>query len=322
MVNYHKKYLKYKKKYLMEKNKMFGGEFKLKKACEIYSKFLKNKTKTDKPTFYIKYGPPASGKGTIMGKVAQIEEKNLNNIVVVEIDTIIQEHEDYKKKKTELLGKLKDKESNKEDINKELSDLYFKYRKNVETPNIKGDDISDAITYGAIEEGLDVALETNGHDIYWTKNVVIPKIKKINNKYKVVIIYPIVPLELLLERARIRENTTGQTPANNIEEMAKNAAKNLLEMKEIVDTIYIYDNSGNKDEEELLIKYNENKAEICNCTNKYNTNFKLEEIKTMMSDLCDTFTNCNMSENIYETPDIKQTSFIDSIKKFIAKLFC
>ena len=42
----------------------------------------------------------------------------------------------------------------------------------------------------------------------------------------------------------------------------------------------------------------------------------------MMSILCDNFTNCNMSENIYETPDIKQTTFIDSIKKFIVKLFC
>ena len=322
MVNYHKKYLKYKKKYLMTKNKMYGGEFKLKKACEIYSKFLKKKTKTDKPTFYIKYGPPSSGKGTIMDKVAQKEQKDVNNIVIVEIDTIIQEHEDYKKKRNELLEKIKDKESNKEDINKELTDLYFKYRKNVESPNIKGDDISDAITYGAIEEGLDVSWETNGHDIDWTKNVMIPKIKKINNKYKIVIVYPLVPLKLLLERARIREETTGQTPANNIEEMAKNAAINLLEMKKIVDTIYIYDNSGNKNEEELLIKYNENKAEICNCTNKYNTNFKLEEIKTMMSILCDNFTNCNMSENIYETPDIKQTTFIDSIKKFIVKLFC
>ena len=74
----------------------------------------------------------------------------------------------------------------------------------------------------------------------------IPKIKKINNKYKIVIVYP---LKLLLERARIREEITGQTPANNIEEMAKNAAINLLEMKKIVDTIYIYDNSGNKNEE-------------------------------------------------------------------------
>ena len=321
MVNYHKKYLKYKKKYLMEKNKMYGGEFKLKKACEIYSKFLKNKTKTDKPTFYIKYGPPASGKGTIMDKVAKEEQKDLNNIVIVEIDTIIQEHKDYIKKKGELLKKLKNNKNNKKDINKELTDLYFKYRKNVESPNIKGDDISDAITYGAIEEGLDVSLETNGHDIDWTKNVMIPKIKKINNKYKIVIVYPLVPLKLLLERARIREETTGQTPANNIEEMAKNAPKNLLKMKKIVDTIYIYDNSGNKDEEKLLIKYKENKAEICKCTDGYKKNFKLEEIKTMMSDLCDTFTDCNMSENMCETPDIKQTSFIDSIKKFIAKLF-
>ena len=41
----------------------------------------------------------------------------------------------------------------------------------------------------------------------------------------------------------------------------------------------------------------------------------------MMSDLCDTFTDCNMSENMYEMPDIKQMSFIDSIKNFIAKLF-
>ena len=321
MVNYQKKYLKYKKKYVMEKNKMLGGEFKLKKACEIYSKFLKNKTKTDAPTFYIKYGPPASGKGTIMDKVAKEEEKDINNIVVVEIDTIIQEHEDYMEKRNELLEKLKNNKSNKEDINKELSDLYFKYRKNVETPNIKGDDISDAITYGAIEEGLDVAWETNGNDIDWTKNVVIPKIKTINKEYKIVIVYPLVPLELLLERVHRREEETGQTPANNIEEMAKNAAKNLLEMKEIVDIIYIYDNSGNKDEEDLLIKYKKNKAEICKCTDKYNTNFKSKEIKTMMSDLCDTFTDCNMSENMCETPDIKQTSFIDLIKNFIAKLF-
>ena len=311
MVNYQKKYLKYKKKYLQETNKMLGGEFKLKKACEIYSKFLKNKTKTDAPTFYIKYGPPASGKGTIMDKISKEEEKNINNIVVVEIDTIIQEHEDYKKKRNELLEKLKNKKSNKEDINKELSDLYFKYRKNVETPNIKGDDISDAITYGAIEEGLDVAWETNGNDIDWTKNVVIPKIKKINNDYKIVIVYPLVPLERLLERAHKREEETGQTPANNIEEMTKNAAKNIIEMKEIVDTIYIYDNSGKKGEEDLLIKYSKNKAEICKCTDKYNTNFKSEEIKTMLSSFCNIFNDCNR----------KNLSVIELIKNAYSKLY-
>jgi predicted ABC-type ATPase len=311
MVNYQKKYLKYKKKYLLETNKMFGGEFKLKKACEIYSKFLKNKTKTVAPTFYIKYGPPASGKGTIMDKVAKIEQKNINNIVVVEIDTIIQEHEDYKKKRNELLEKLKNNEFNKEDINKELSDLYFKYRKNVETPNIKGDDISDSITYGAIEEGLDVAWETNGNDIDWTKNVVIPKIKKINNDYKIVIAYPLVPLEHLLERAHRREEETGQTPANNIEEMTKNAAKNILEMKKIVDTIYIYDNSGKKGEEDLLIKYSKNKAEICKCTDKYNTNFKSEEIKTMLSSFCNIFNDCNR----------KNVSVIELIKNTYSKLY-
>ena len=29
-----------------------------------------------------------------------------------------------------------------------------------------------------------------------------------------------------------------------------------------------------KGEEDLLIKYSKNKAEICKCTDKYNTNFK------------------------------------------------
>ena len=175
-----------------------------------------------------------------MDKVAIEEKKDIDNIVVVEIDTIIQSHEDYIEKRDKLLDKLKNEESNKEDINKELTDLYFKYRKNVESPNMKGDDISDAITYGALEEGLDVAWETTGNDIWWTQNEVIPKIKKINDEYKIVIVYPLVPFEILLERAELREKDTGQTPANNIEEMAKN----LLNLKKQVDTIYIYDNSG------------------------------------------------------------------------------
>ena len=148
-----------------------------------------------------------------------------------------------------------DKEKQKLELNQKLQKLYWTYRKDKNINDfIKGDDLSDAITEEAMKKKFDIAWETTGYDVVWTIENTIPLVNK--HGYRKVIVYPLVPVEDLLKRANAREIDTGQTPANNIEEIAKKAAKNISELKDHVDVIYIYDNSGKmNDDKTLLIKY-------------------------------------------------------------------
>lgn len=302
MNNYYQKYIKYKNKYL----KLKGGEFNKKLQTKIKNEVYENKSPKKNPTFFITYGPPASGKGGIMKKVINEENKNISvikekksdkHIVKVDIDSIISKHPQFEKERNEL---LKDKmelltkktnvseEKKIEEINKKLQDLYMKYRKNAPKNTLKGDDLSDNITEEALKRRLDIAWETTGFSVDWTIENTIPMVKQAN--YKIVVVYPLVPVTIANARAREREKTTGQTPAPNIKEIAKNAAKNIKKLKTHVDAIYIYDNSGKKGEEQLLIKYETKKVESVKClTSNAKSNVKskfIREVQSMIQEFC------------------------------------
>lgn len=325
MISYYKKYIKYKTKYLNYKTKntnyeddnniinekinekITGGEFNKKLQTKIKNEIYANKSSKKNPTFFITYGPPASGKGSIMEKVIVEENKNISvikekksdkQIVKVDIDSIVIQHPKFKKNRDDLLkdkmvlltkktnhSKVKDKI---EEINKKLQDLYMKYRKNAPKNTLKGDDLSDNITEEALERRLDIAWETTGFSIDWTIENTIPMVKQAN--YKIVVVYPLVPVTIANARAREREKTTGQTPAPNIKEIAKNAANNIKKLKKMVDAIYIYDNSGKKGEEQLLIKYETKKVESVKClTSNAKSNAKskfIREVQSMIQDFC------------------------------------
>jgi predicted ABC-type ATPase len=107
----------------------------------------------------------------------------------------------------------------------------------------QADLISDEILNKAIYDGYNIAWETTGNTIAWTVKV----IKQVMSKgYRVVVVYPLVPTSLLIERGIKRLKTTMQVmaPANQISKMAINAAKNIKQLLPHVDNIYIYDNTG------------------------------------------------------------------------------
>ena len=106
-------------------------------------------------------------------------------------------------------------------------------------------------------------------------------------EYKIVVVYPLVPVTIANARAHEREKTTGQTPAPNIKEIAQNAAKNIKELKIHVDTIYIYDNSGEMGEEQLLVKYDATQIDSVKCfgSNNEKTPF-ITEVQSMIQDFC------------------------------------
>jgi hypothetical protein len=81
--------------------------------------------------------------------------------------------------------------------------------------------------------------------IAWTVRV----IKHVMSKgYRVVVVYPLVPTSILVDRGVKRLKTTMQVmaPASQISKMAINAAKNIKQLLPHVDGIYIYDNTGTK----------------------------------------------------------------------------
>eukprot|EP00854_Cymbomonas_tetramitiformis_P025571 gene25571-31255_t len=215
-----------------------------------------------KKTFYVKYGPPASGKSSILNTVISKDGIRYENVVTVDVDNIIQSNPTYIQKR--------DRSSNAE----YKQQLYWKYRG-------EADKISDQILDRALLYGYDIAWETTGSKVAWT----IKEIKRIQKLgYVVTVVYPLVPIKTLIRRSQVREAEEGQTPADpeEIVRIAHFAAQNLKKIIQYVDNVYIYDNSGTMGTEYVLV-------EILNRWD-YTTEHNLPEPalkQTINSNLCD-----------------------------------
>lgn len=215
------------------------------------NKSLQGKMPVRKPRFYITYGPQASGKGSIMKKVALKDGLDINNIVSVNVDDIVKSSPYYQKEMKKDLTKA------------EKQNLYWNVRKS------GADDLSDNLLNTALLNRYDISWETTGEKIAWTVRE-INRIRKYD--YEIVIVYPFVPVygikkgklvkksmkELkeccsktlpestgLIERAYHRQVKTGQeAKLSTISKVSKMAQKNILKLLHHVDMTYIYDNSG------------------------------------------------------------------------------
>jgi predicted ABC-type ATPase len=205
------------------------------KADDIIKTVFKGKHPRQ-PVFYIKYGPPASGKGGIMEKVLKKDMLSLDSLVTIEVDSIIESNKIYLKKRSKLEDPVA------------KSELYWQYRG-------EADIISDQILNIALIDHYDIGWETTGMTIAWT----VREIKRIQKQgYTITLVYPLVPADTLVSRSLEREKKTGQTPApeKQIRDGVNKAINNLKKLLDYVDNIYIYDNSGGIGEEDLIIEIN------------------------------------------------------------------
>ena len=233
---------------------------------EYVQKEFKGKVPQQLPSFYITYGPPASGKGGIMKKVMERDNVSQDTVIDVVIDDIVMSTPGYKEERDKLIASSADKQK--------LQDLYWSTRK-------VADNISDALLNTALLGKYNIVWETNGRTIAWT----IKEIKRIQHQnYNTVVVYPWVPIYSkingqlgtytpeqlkntcphqkqilpggtgLLDRAVWREVCFGQeaAPADQIIRDAKLAQNNIIKLLNIVDKVYLYDNSGSYGEEKLI----------------------------------------------------------------------
>lgn len=231
---------------------------------EIIESFFKGKkSKSNQPTLIVGYGPPASGKGSIIKVLSRlrpdlnIREKNTVNGGLV--DKIIQDTKQWKTTKAKLEKLCRTEEEKESNFQK----LYSTYRH-------FADQISDQILYKAAAERWNIYWETTG----WSNGYVIDVSKMLKKMgYRTICVYPYVFEKDILKRARQRAIDEGQTPKpdEGIKTVIGKSLENVLKLKEYMDEIIFVNNNNRKGEESIIFTVKNTKKGYktkCNQCNK------------------------------------------------------
>ena len=175
-----------------------------------------------RPTFLVAYGPPGSGKSTVVASLYADAERRIraDEIVDIDVDAIVQLVSGYAEKREK--AKTAD----------ERSAVYWDARR-------EADPVSTALLNEALLTRYSVRWETTGGSIAWTVRE-LDRIKRL--QYRIWLVYPVVDVAELKRRLRQRE--AAQTGARNVEEFVVRARKNLPELIPFIDRLIVYDNSG------------------------------------------------------------------------------
>ncbi len=203
------------------------------------------------PTFLITYGPPGSGKGTVINNIINNDRFRIrkNEMIDIDVDVIIKLLPNYNSKRKNII-KTVTKEGMK---NKKLSELYNTYRK-------KADIISLNLLNESLLKRFSIRFETTGNVPWWIQHE-IERIKRM--QYRIWLVYPFVPLKELQDRVKKRQAV--QQGARNLESFVKNAKKNILKIIPSLDKFIIYDNSGALGKEKLLFELDGSFNKVYSC---------------------------------------------------------
>jgi predicted ABC-type ATPase len=227
--------------------------------------FFKNKVfpKTSDKTVYISYGPPGSGKGSVLEFIHNKLGVSKDTVIEVNVDSIIQGNhkvgKKFKKYKDDLTKLVNIKNYTNIEVLQGRLYSYFRWI---------ADQISDMILQKAMLSNYNILWETTGSSgiEYINKWITDKKTKG----YTVKIIYPYVELNTLKQRVKTRAKATGQIAASDqkITTMYKAAVKNLNELNIDKKDIIIIDNNddprnfGSKimNTNEFMKKHNKSKT--------------------------------------------------------------
>ncbi len=165
---------------------------------DVTNSFFKDKQPV-RPYFIITYGPPGSGKSSVLDSVLKDLGILRKNVVEVLVDEVIQRSPRY----LDDVAAIVTQHAESMERERSLTAAYFKYRYS------SADAIADGILYRAFIERYDVIWETTGNDVSWI-------LKTINEArregYAIVVVYPFVTLGQLLSRVMSRASSNPVNP--------------------------------------------------------------------------------------------------------------
>lgn len=187
-------------------------------------KQLENVQPSQRPVFILKYGPPASGKSSCNPKfleaAASLGDVDAKTLVDANVDEVVDD--------LDVNGLTRQRPFNEV--------VYAQLR-------ILADKIVDSVVDTAIKTKKNLALEITGKslDMSWFRKQLVEPMRK--NGYKILIVYPLVPLQTLLQRNEERGEKLGRQPADDvIRQSVQAAAFHLGQLLPVVDAVMVYDN--------------------------------------------------------------------------------
>jgi hypothetical protein len=264
-----------------------------KKVVEsVVEMYFEGKRPVLNPSLFLKYGPPASGKSTIMNLLLKVENLKLNSIVDIMIDDIVvalpcyaerlEMIEWYQKRlnSKELIDELFTNnsplketllpylEAQAPDDQKNKLEEYTRKRLEGMDPSKIAFQLKQALyfAYRTTLYGDEISTHilddaiAKKYNIAWETtgrkpDYIIQELQKARRAgYRTVCIYPFVLEQQLVDRIEKREEETGQlsAPVEWVREITKVAQNNIKYIIKYVDKLYIYDNTGGPGEEKLI----------------------------------------------------------------------
>lgn len=246
------------------------------------------------PNFIVAYGPPGSGKSTIVPALQHTAPADFPELdettVSVNVDDVFQGGDvgkSYKKYREEIVTHTQDPE--KRTLYTQRLYTYYRWI---------ADQIADGILNQALAAKYNVLWETTGAS-KWPRH----EIARINEyAYRTVVVYPVVDTEELIKRVHQRAQTDQQeaAPPEVIRQIVQKAQENLLELLPAsphfkrdacpenekycrAKRVIILDNNGEKGQESIIF---DSKAPTRYC-NEQNLTFINE-----LAEALDAYANC------------------------------
>lgn len=205
---------------------------------QLYRSMFETKRR-QRPVLMVMYGPPGSGKTTILGKVMKRYYNNLDNYAVLSVDSMLLKIAEYRKEMAHLNASRHELCGGKATcgpfFNRSQETYKRRFRPVVDLWKHMLADI-------AFREDLGIVYETTGSKLPG----VIDMIDHARQEgYIVQLIFPFVEARELSRRVQLRNrNQPRALRPNTALDMRRSAMENFPRVVERADRVYVYDNNG------------------------------------------------------------------------------